>query len=555
MNTRVKQLAFFISLACLSTPYSLIADTSTKALDATSKADPTLPVITYLARDSQHNLASLDHTFKASTDTTPPLVTLNGDNPLTLVQGTSFNDPGVTASDDSGLKVHISTSGRVNTNLIGTYTITYIVRDKAGNTTTVKRTVLVVKSTPSDTTAPVISLNGSNPVELTQGTAYTDAGATATDDVDGTVSVTTSGTVDVNTVGTYTLTYTATDAAGNTATATRTVVVKEAANVAPTANAGTPQTINENTLVTLDGTASTDTDGSIVAYAWTQVSGPAVELSNANTSQATFTAPEVTAETLLTFKLVVTDNKGATAESTTTVTVKNIINETPIATGILNDTGITQCNNGSANVLCPVTNYPNQDAQTGRDFTDNNDTDGHAGFSFTKLDTNGQALPDQTVDYATTPWACVKDNVTGFIWEVKTKDQSLHDVSWTYSWYEPNLPNGGDAGMQNGGSCGDQGSCDSSSYVARVNAQTLCGASDWRMPNVEELLGILSLDRQPAIDTNYFPNNPSEYWTSEHFVTGSFETYYATAIDMMSGNPIGWMYKSISYPVVLVRGQ
>jgi len=78
---------------------------------------------------------------------------------------------------------------------------------------------------PPDTTKPVITLNGENPMELIQGTAYSEAGATATDDRDGTITVTTSGTVNINTLGSYTITYKAVDSAGNEAVATRTVDV------------------------------------------------------------------------------------------------------------------------------------------------------------------------------------------------------------------------------------------------------------------------------------------------------------------------------------------
>lgn len=74
-----------------------------------------------------------------------------------------------------------------------------------------------------DTTKPVITILGDNPVEVIQDTTYTDAGATATDNVDGRVAVTTSGTVNTAIVNEYTITYTATDAAGNTANATRTI--------------------------------------------------------------------------------------------------------------------------------------------------------------------------------------------------------------------------------------------------------------------------------------------------------------------------------------------
>jgi len=84
----------------------------------------------------------------------------------------------------------------------------------------------------SDTTAPVITLVGSPTVTVILNSAYTDAGATATDNVDGNItsSITVSGTVNTNLKGTYTLTYSVKDAAGNTGTATRTVKVVNSAD-------------------------------------------------------------------------------------------------------------------------------------------------------------------------------------------------------------------------------------------------------------------------------------------------------------------------------------
>jgi len=58
---------------------------------------------------------------------------------------------------------------------------------------------------------------------------------------------------------------------------------------------------------------------------------------------------------------------------------------------MLNDTGTTFVGNptfGNETSCSDNTSQP-QDCHVGRDFTYNNDTDGHAGFSFTKLDTNG----------------------------------------------------------------------------------------------------------------------------------------------------------------------
>ncbi|MFA6270225.1 MAG: Ig-like domain-containing protein [Candidatus Paceibacterota bacterium] len=80
-----------------------------------------------------------------------------------------------------------------------------------------------------DTTAPVITLNGSSPMNMTIGQTYTEPGATATDNVDASVSVTVGGdNVDTSVVGTYEVTYNAVDAAGNHATqVVRTVVISD----------------------------------------------------------------------------------------------------------------------------------------------------------------------------------------------------------------------------------------------------------------------------------------------------------------------------------------
>jgi hypothetical protein len=95
-------------------------------------------------------------------------------------------------------------------------------------------------------------------------------------------------------------------------------------NAPPTADAGTDQTVDEGTTVTLDATGSSDTDGSIASYSWTVTddAGTGVSLSGADTATATFTAPEVSSDTTLTFEVEVTDDDGATATGTVSVTVQ-----------------------------------------------------------------------------------------------------------------------------------------------------------------------------------------------------------------------------------------
>ena len=108
----------------------------------------------------------------------------------------------------------------------GTYLVTLTVTDNEGATGDNSQNVTV---TEPDTTPPVITLIGSNPIDIEQGETYIEQGATATDNVDGdiTANIVIGGdTVDINTVGTYVVTYNVSDAAGNAAVeVTRTVNV------------------------------------------------------------------------------------------------------------------------------------------------------------------------------------------------------------------------------------------------------------------------------------------------------------------------------------------
>lgn len=83
------------------------------------------------------------------------------------------------------------------------------------------------KKDDSDTTKPVVTLNGSSTEYSVLNAAYTDPEATATDDKDGSLTskIVVTGSVNKDITGTYTLTYSATDAAGNTGSASRTVIV------------------------------------------------------------------------------------------------------------------------------------------------------------------------------------------------------------------------------------------------------------------------------------------------------------------------------------------
>ncbi|CAM5224745.1 hypothetical protein [Alishewanella longhuensis] len=102
---------------------------------------------------------------------------------------------------------------------------------------------------------------------------------------------------------------------------------------------------------------------------------------------------------------------------------------------------------------------------------------GAAGFDFTKLDANGNDLPESAKLNGA---GAVRDNHTGLIWEEETgNDGGLRDMNHTYTWYNPDMnSNGGDAGFQYNTETCIENTCDTYSYVTSVNKVTLCGANN-----------------------------------------------------------------------------
>jgi len=149
------------------------------------------------------------------------------------------------------------------------------------------------------------------------------------------------------------------------------------------------------------------------------------------------------------------------------------------------DTGQTKCYDDDSMITCPNSGeaFYGQDAQ----YTCNPQ-------SYTKLDSNGDDLPDTS-----TEWVMVRDNVTGLIWENKTDDGSIHDKDKTYLWDEAQ-----------------------SVFIATLNSQNFGGYSDWRLPTIMELSFLVDRNSyNPSINTTYFPNtlgiSSSEYvcyWSS-----------------------------------------
>lgn len=105
----------------------------------------------------------------------------------------------------------------------------YCIATSADGLTVQTNTVsLTVNAAASDTTPPVITLNGSSSMTWEQGSAWNDPGAIVTDNTDANRTISADSPPDVNTLGAQVISYNTQDAAGNNAvTVTRTVTIVE----------------------------------------------------------------------------------------------------------------------------------------------------------------------------------------------------------------------------------------------------------------------------------------------------------------------------------------
>lgn len=181
----------------------------------------------------------------------------------------------------------------------------------------------------------------------------------------------------------------------------------------------------------------------------------------------------------------------------------------------LNDTGVLwgATYPSGNNTSCAGSSVDGQDCSHGRDALVQTGAvvkvgTGVAGFDFSKVSNSGATLPpNAALGTNPTDWACTLDNVTGLLWEVK-QATGLHSQAHTYSWFNSNAQsNGGQAGTSSGGVCETLGRCDTEKFVADVNAESLCGFNDWRMPTAKELLSIVDYGVTTRIvDTAFFPD-------------------------------------------------
>ncbi len=126
------------------------------------------------------------------------------------------------------------------------------------------------------------------------------------------------------TILTFQITVTDPSGLSSTDSCTVTIAAVLPTNEPPEAEAGPNQAVTSGAAVQLDGSGSTDPEGSLLNYYWTQNGGPAVLLSASNAMRPTLTAPIVNSgETAtLIFELTVTDDHSATSADTCIIFVQ-----------------------------------------------------------------------------------------------------------------------------------------------------------------------------------------------------------------------------------------
>jgi len=110
-----------------------------------------LTVVNWTATDNYGNVASATQNIFVQ-DTTAPTLALNGLNFLTIALGATYTDAGVSVTDNVDTGLVATVSGSVNTNIVGSYTLTYYVTDNAGNAVVQNRTVDVIAPVVTPTT-------------------------------------------------------------------------------------------------------------------------------------------------------------------------------------------------------------------------------------------------------------------------------------------------------------------------------------------------------------------------------------------------------------------
>lgn len=266
-------------------------------------------------------------------DTVAPVITIKGDNPITVIEGRRYTDAGASANDAVDGIVPTVRGGMININVKGTYTIIYTAKDSAGNIAEANRTAYVVANKrPVANAGKDISVFFGDKPDL-NGTASYDANgdklaynwsiivsplyseAVLTNPTSATPSL------KPDLKGNYMVRLEVGDGYLSSTSDIVNITVK---NHIPIAVAGDDKVVTSGDSVDLNGSASHDIDGDSLDYNWTlsAPSGSSATLSNTQIPNPIFEADKPGVYTL---RLIVNDGTDDSVADTVTVKAKNRI--------------------------------------------------------------------------------------------------------------------------------------------------------------------------------------------------------------------------------------
>jgi hypothetical protein len=262
-----------------------------------------------------------------------------------------------------------------------------------------------------------------------------------------------------------------------------------ALNKAPTAKATvSPSEAYKGEMFSFDASQSSDSDGEIVEYSWSE--GSRVLSSSKSFSDDNFTLGEHT------ITLTVTDNDGAKASDSI------VINVLTTVTTRLKKTGQT-------------TSYDSD----GNEVTDGSIKDD--GYYQKGVEPSYTRDDNKEV---------VIDNITRLMWQDNSEANTTSKPWLTQDNYDKCTGNNGQTKDES--KCYDTSGDTASTYCANL---TIGGYNNWRLPTQKELESIVDYGKEnPAIDTDIFKNTSSSiYWSSS---THKSYTYDAWGVHFYYGN-------------------
>jgi len=295
--------------------------------------------ITYTSKDAALNLSTTTRSvIVRAPDVTPPVIIAHAN--MLGIEATSSAGAVVTFTVNTtdnldGTSTAICAPASGSMFALGTTTVTCNKSDASGNVATSTSFIVGVV----DTIAPVITLNGFNPMTISLGTTFVDPGATAVDAVDGAITVSATGTVSTTTTGTYTITYTAKDASQNISTTTRSVIAKvlspESSLLSLITSAGTLDPVFSPT--TLDYTVLLPFGTTVIPVVSASSSDPLATI--AITQATSITSTSTASRTALVLVTPATATSTGTSTATTTpptsttyAVLFSVATSTPVAT-------------------------------------------------------------------------------------------------------------------------------------------------------------------------------------------------------------------------------